>query len=82
MAELESIVCDCGDEAPASVWWRIGGGAFLAMNGMVFSIAVNGSDVTPQERYSLELAILCAAIPVYLLLAPEFVAATWRAVSA
>lgn len=79
MSESRALVCDCGDEAPASVWWRIGGGAFLAMNAMVFSIAVNGSEVSPAERYSLELTILCAAVPVYLLLAPEFLAATWRA---
>lgn len=72
--------CDCGDQAPASLWWRIGGGAFLAMNGMVFSIALNGSEaVTKQERFSLELTILCVSLPVFFLLAGDFLAASWRA---
>jgi len=73
------VACACIDEAPASVWWRIGGGAFLAMNGMVFSVALNGSEVTREERCALELTILCVALPVFLLLAKEFGEATWRA---
>lgn len=70
--------CACIDEAPASIWWRIGGGAFLAMNGMVFSMALNGSDVTPEERFSLELTSCFVALPVFLLLASEFVQSAWR----
>lgn len=70
--------CACIDEAPASVWWRIGGGAFLAMNGMVFSMALNGSDVTPEERFSLELTSCFVALPVFLLLAAEFIESAWR----
>lgn len=75
------LPCACIDEAPASVWWRIGGGAFLAMNGMVFSIALNGSEVTAEERYALELTVLLVALPVFALLSKEFVEATWRALS-
>ncbi|MBM3759448.1 MAG: cation-translocating P-type ATPase [Acidobacteria bacterium] len=76
----QRIECDCGDEAPASVWWRIGAGAFLAMNAMVLGVAVNGSDVTREERLSLELSILCVAVAVFGLLAKEFVEAIWQAV--
>ena len=63
-----------------SLWWRIGGGAFLAMNAMVFSIALNGSQVTPDEKYFLELTILCVSLPVFALLSSEFVVATWQAI--
>ena len=75
----QRIDCDCGDEAPASVWWRIGAGAFLAMNAMVMGLAVNGSEVTTQERFSLELSILCLAVAVFGLLAKEFIEAIWQA---
>jgi Cu2+-exporting ATPase/Cu+-exporting ATPase len=75
----QRIDCDCGDEAPASVWWRIGAGAFLAMNAMVMGLAVNGSEVTTEERLTLELSILCVAVAVFALLAKEFVEAVWQA---
>lgn len=75
----QRIDCDCGDEAPASVWWRIGAGAFLSMNAMVMGLAVNGSEVTAQERFSLELSILCVAVAVFGLLAKEFIEAVWQA---
>lgn len=78
-AEARAIACGCTDEAPVSVWWRIGGGAFLAMNGMVISMALNGSDVTADERYVLELSLLCIAVPVLALLSKEFLEATWGA---
>lgn len=81
-AAKPDVSCLCVEEAPASVWWRIGGAAFLAMNGMVFSIALNGSDVTAEERWALELTLLCVAVPVFLLLAKEFVEASWRAIRA
>jgi len=74
----QRIDCDCGDEAPASVWLRIGGGAFLAMNAMVLGLAVNGSEVTSDEKTALELSILCVAIAVFGLLAKEFVEAVWQ----
>ena len=61
-----------------SLWWRIGGGAFLAMNGMVFSMALNGSDVTAEERYALELTSCFIALPVFVLLSKEFIEASWR----
>ena len=73
--------CGCDDQAPASLWWRIGGSAFLAMNAMVLSISINGSsEVTVEERYMLELSILCLTIPVFFLLSFEFLEATWRAI--
>jgi cation transport ATPase len=70
--------CACDADAPASLWWRIGGSAFLAMNAMVLSIAVNGSEVTVDERYTLELSILCLAFPVFLLLSAELLQASWQ----
>ena len=81
MAQTKTIVegCGCDDQAPASLWWRIGGSAFLAMNAMVLGIAVNGSEVTADERYGLELAILCVTLPVFVMLSAEFVQATWQA---
>ena len=78
--QASEIACACLEEAPASLWWRIGGSAFLAMNGMVFSMALNGSDVTKEERYSLELTIFFVALPVFVLLSKEFFEATWQAV--
>lgn len=74
----ETLSCSCLDEAPVSLWWRIGGGAFLAMNGMVFSMALNGSDVTAEERYALELTSCFIALPVFVLLSKEFIEASWR----
>jgi cation transport ATPase len=70
--------CDCRDEAPASVWWRIGAGAFLAMNAMVLGLAVNGSETTPEERFALELSILLVACAVLVLLSKEFAQAAWE----
>ena len=72
-------LCAC-DDAPVSVWWRIGGGAFLAMNAMVFSVALNGSEVNAEEKYFLELTILCVSLPVFALLSSEFLVATWQAI--
>ena len=76
---VQPNACGCDEQAPASLWWRIGGSAFLAMNAMVLGIAVNGSEVTAEERYGLELAILCVTLPVFVLLSAEFVQATWQA---
>ena len=77
--EAVASSCSCLDEAPDSLWWRIGGGAFLAMNGMVFSMALNGSEVTREERYALELTSCFIAFPVFVLLSKEFAEASWRA---
>jgi cation transport ATPase len=74
-----ALACAC-DEAPMSLWWRIGAGAFMAMNAMVFSLALHGSEVSSSEKYSLELMILVAALPVYILLSKEFVISTWQAI--
>ncbi|MFN9297457.1 MAG: heavy metal translocating P-type ATPase [Acidobacteriota bacterium] len=78
MAAAGRIDCDCGQEAPRSVWWRIGGGAFLAMNATVMGFAVNGSEVTAEERLGLELSILCVSIAILGLLAKEFFVAIWQ----
>ena len=78
--QASDIACSCMEQAPASLWWRIGGGAFLAMNGMVFSMALNGSDVTKEERYSLELTVFFVALPVFVLLSKELFEATWQAI--
>jgi Cu2+-exporting ATPase/Cu+-exporting ATPase len=48
------------------------------MNAMVLGLAVNGSDNTPQERWALELSILCVSGAVVVMLAPEFLAALWE----
>ena len=47
---------------------------------MVFSIALNGSDVTPQEKYLLELTVLSVSLPVFALLSGEFLVATWQSI--
>ena len=78
-ADMADVSCVCSEDAPASLWWRIGGGAFLAMNGMVFSMALNGSDVTRDERYALELTSCFIALPVFLLLSGELIVASWNA---
>ena len=77
----QQLDCDCGQEAPASVWWRIGAGAFLAMNAMVMGLAVNGSEVTREERLALELSIFCVAIAVFGLLVSEFAQAVWQSIT-
>lgn len=72
-------ICTCFDDPPSStIWWRIGGGAFLAMNAMVLSVAANGSETTADERRALELAIAFVSATVFLLLGWEFLVATWR----
>jgi cation transport ATPase len=76
-ALLNAIECECAAEAPAGVWWRIGIGAFLAMNGMVMSLAVNGSEVTPDERRALEISIFFVSLSVIVLLVQEFAQAAW-----
>ena len=48
------------------------------MNGMVFSMALNGSEVTAEERYALELTSCFIALPVFVLLSKEFIEASWR----
>lgn len=78
MTAQQRIECDCGGEAPPSVWWRIGGGAFLAMNAMVMGLAVNGSDVTAGERTALELSILFVALAVFMLLSKELFESVWQ----
>lgn len=77
--EVAPPICTCFDDPPSStIWWRIGGGAFLAMNAMVLSVAANGSETTADERRALEMAIALVAAGVFALLGWEFIAATWR----
>ncbi len=71
-------LCSCSGEASNSTWWRIGAGAFLAMNAMVLGLAVNGSETLPEERWALELSILCVSGAVLVLLAKEFLEAIWQ----
>ncbi|MDX2268182.1 MAG: heavy metal translocating P-type ATPase [Bryobacter sp.] len=78
MTNTEPILCDCSDDAPSSLWWRIGGAAFLAMNAMVLGIAVNGSDPNDQERWALELSIFFVGAAVATLLGKEFLESTWQ----
>lgn len=75
------ISCACFDDPGAAnmgVWWRIGGGAFLAMNAMVMSLAVNGSEVTSEEKRALELGILLVSGAVFVLLGGDFVSGVAR----
>jgi Cu2+-exporting ATPase len=72
-------VCDCGDSAfsSAAPWWRILIAGFLAVNSMVFAIAVNTSEVTAGERRALQGVTLMATLAVSALLAKPLITASW-----
>lgn len=53
---------------PASMWWRIGISAFLAMNTMTVSLAVNTSEASPAERRAIHLVLLGLTLAVSALL--------------
>jgi Cu2+-exporting ATPase/Cu+-exporting ATPase len=84
MTDLAGCACFGDEKTPDSggVWWRIGGGAFLAMNAMVMSLAVNGSEVTASEKQALELAVLAISGSVFLLLGGGFAVSAWREIRA
>lgn len=61
-------------------WLRAGFGAFLAMNAMTLSLAVNLSDTSPDERLQLHLASAALTAAVFVLLAGPLIRGAWRAV--
>jgi heavy metal translocating P-type ATPase len=67
---------------PASWWWRIGIGAFLAMNTMTIGLAVNTSEAGAGERRALHLVLLAMTLAVFALLGKPLVDGwieNWRA---
>lgn len=73
-------VCLCFEpRSGAGVWWRLGSASFLAVNGMVLGLAVNGSEVTASERFALESATGLVSLGIGMLLGRELVAAAWKA---
>ncbi len=73
-----SDLCACFDpRSGTGAWWRLGSAAFLAVNAMVLGLAVNGSEVTASERFSLEAATGCIALGIAVLLGGELVTAAW-----
>ena len=67
---------------PASWWWRIGIGAFLAMNTMTVSLAVNTSEATSAERRAIHAVLLGLTLAVFALLGKPLLdglVENWRA---
>ncbi len=60
-------------------WLRIGFSAFLAMNAMTLSLAVNLSETTAAERGRLHLAAAILTAAVFALLAAPLFTGAWRA---
>lgn len=60
-------------------WLRAGFGAFLAMNAMTLSLAVNLSETAPHERLQLHLASAALTAAVFLLLAGPLIRGVLRA---
>ena len=76
-------LCACFDPRSSSgAWWRLGSAAFLAVNAMVLGLAVNGSEVTAEERFALEAATGCVAFGIAILLGGELLSAAWAEVCA
>lgn len=73
-----SDLCACFDpRSGTGAWWRLGSAAFLGVNAMVIGLAVNGSEVTASERFSLEAATGCIALGIAVLLGGELISAAW-----
>ena len=51
-------LCACSGAESLASWWRILIGAFLAVNSMTLALAVNTSDVTIEERRTLQFVVL------------------------
>ncbi|MCL4795914.1 MAG: HAD-IC family P-type ATPase [Bryobacteraceae bacterium] len=71
--------CAPGERLP---WLRIGFSAFLAMNAMTLSLAVNLSETTAAERGRLHLAAAILTAAVFALLAGPLLTSAWRALRA
>lgn len=54
------FACACSGTQGLTSWWRILTGAFLAVNSMTLTLAVNTSEVTLEERRILQFAVLGA----------------------
>lgn len=67
-AAAQPYVCACSGTQTLTSWWRILIGAFLAVNSMTLALAVNTSDVSPQERLTLQFVVLGATGIVTVLL--------------
>lgn len=69
--------CAPGERLP---WLRIGFSAFLAMNAMTLSLAVNLSETTSDERARLHLAAAALTAAVFGLLGGALIRGAWRAI--
>ena len=69
--------CAPGERLP---WLRIGFSAFLAMNAMTLSLAVNLSETTSDERVRLHLAAAALTTAVFGLLGGALIRGAWRAI--
>jgi len=64
----QPYACVCSDTHSLASWWRILAGAFLAVNSMTLALSVNTSDVSQQERLTLQSIVLGATVIVTALL--------------
>ena len=69
--------CAPGERLP---WLRIGFSAFLAMNAMTLSLAVNLSETTADERVRLHFAAAALTAAVFALLGGTLIRGAWRAI--
>src|SRR5690349_19534568 len=75
-----NIACACPDEpSSGGAWWRILVGAFLAVNAMTFTLAVNTSECTASERAALQFGTLASAVITTALLGWPLARSSWAA---
>lgn len=78
---VPSFACACDDQPSGGSWWRILVGAFLAVNAMTFTLAVNTSECTASERAALQFGTLIAALITTVLLGWPLAVSSWHALA-
>ncbi|MEE4273353.1 MAG: heavy metal translocating P-type ATPase [Thermoanaerobaculales bacterium] len=78
----EPITCDCGPAEPfdLAAWWRVGVGILIAGNSMTVSLAVNTSEIAPQEAAVVHAVLGGLAALSLALLGLPLIRNTWAAV--
>ncbi len=79
-AAAQPYVCACSGPQALTGWWRILVSAFLAVNSMTLALAVNTSEVSVQERLTLQLLVLGATAIVTILLGWPLMTAAFEAI--
>ncbi len=78
---VPTFACVCDAQPAGGTWWRILTGAFLAVNAMTFTLAVNTSECTASERAALQFGTLAAALVTTVLLGWPLAVSSWNALA-